>query len=84
MIGCAAEQEDAWDDVLSIRGVGNVLRLVGQVSDGRDSLCDVSLWAPLSWSIQHVADTQGKDKTAFPPWSLSLSMYLLLYIKASF
>lgn len=63
MIGCAAEQEAAWDDVLSMHGVGNVLRLVGQVSDGRDSLCDVSLWAPLSWSVQRVADTRGKDKS---------------------
>lgn len=72
MIGYAAEQKAAWDDVLSMRGVGNVLRLVGQVSDGRDSLCDVSLWAPLSWSVRRVADTQGKDKTAFLPWNLTL------------
>lgn len=31
LIACAAEREAAWDDVLSIRGIGNVLRLVGQV-----------------------------------------------------
>lgn len=31
LIGCAAEQAAAWDDVLSIRGIGNVVRLVGQV-----------------------------------------------------
>ena len=31
LMGCAAEQEAAGEDVLSIRGVGNVLRLVGQV-----------------------------------------------------
>lgn len=32
----------------------------GLGADGRDSLCDVSLWARLFWSVQAVADTRGK------------------------
>lgn len=31
LIGCAAEQEAAWDDVLSIRGIGSALKSGCQV-----------------------------------------------------
>lgn len=70
LMGCAAEQEAAWDDVLSIRAIGNVLRLVGQVWElTAETVCVVvSLWAWLFWSVQPVADTQGKrqDRLACP------------------
>lgn len=76
MIGCAAEQEAAWGDVLSIRGIGNVVRLVGQVWElMAETVCDVSLWARLFWSAQPVADTQGKrqDRLArLDPLTLSV------------
>lgn len=47
-------------DLLSIRGIENVMRLVGLGADGRDGLCDESLQARLLWSVQSAAETQGK------------------------
>lgn len=47
----------------------------GLSANGADSLCDASLWAPLSWSVQIFSDTQGKDMTGCLS-DLSPSMFL--------
>lgn len=55
----------------------------GLQADGRDSLCGVSLWAPLFWSVQPVADTQGKRQDRLACLD-SPSLFLLLNLKALF
>lgn len=77
LIACAAEREATWDDLLSIRGIGSVLRLVGQVCElMAECLCDMSLWVWLFWPIHPVADTEGK-KTRQSAWNHLPSLFLL-------
>ena len=65
--------EVAWDDALSIHGRNGYYWKCPEVSwpglgaDGRDSLCDMSLWARLLWSAQPGVDTQRRrqDSPAF-------------------
>lgn len=84
-MGCAAEQEAAGDDVLSIHGVGNVLRLVGQVWELMGEtvcvVCPSGLGCSGLFSL--LLTHREKDKTGFLlVWLLSL--FLLLNLKAFF
>lgn len=84
MIGCAAEQEAAWDDVLSIRGVGNVLRLVGQVwelmAETVCVVCPSGLGCSGLFSL--LLTHREKDKTGSLAWTHLPSLFLFLSLAA--
>lgn len=69
------------DDVLSIRGIGNVLRLVGQVWEQRQSVWCVSLWSLLFLDCSSLLLTCRKKKKtgqARSLWTCLPSLFLLL------
>lgn len=53
----------------------------GLRADGWDSLCGVSLWARLFWSVQSVADTQGKGQACLPGLTYLLCFFPLPNLK---
>lgn len=79
MIGCAVAQEVAWDDLLSIRGIENVLGLVGQVWElTAETLCvmcpsRLHCFGPFSLQLAH--REEGKTR-------LSWLAFLLLDLDA--
>lgn len=86
LIGCATEQEAAKEDLLSIRGIRNVMRLVGQVwelmAETVCVVCPSRLGCSGLFSL--LLTHRERDKKGLLAWTHLLSLFLLLSLQALF